>query len=118
MKPTSPGTRLIPILALLVAVQCAAQNPPEADVNKPNAAWEKIAPFFKPPKAFEGDLGDYRSPLLFNDDTRVKTPADWQRRRKEILKTWHDLMGPWPEVIAKPKVEVIETKRREDFTQR
>jgi hypothetical protein len=68
---------------------------------------EKLAPFFRPPPEFAKDFGTYRSPLLFADGTPVKTAADWQRRRQEILKQWHDLMGPWPKLIARPKVEFL-----------
>jgi len=77
----------------------------------------KIAPNFTPPAQYAGKLGDYRSPLLFNDGTPVKTPQNWQRRRREILDHWHKVMGPWPELIERPKVEQVESKRRENFTQ-
>ena len=45
-----------------------------------------LAAFFHPPPEFAGKLGEYRSPLLFADSTRVKSPEDWARRRKEIEK--------------------------------
>jgi len=80
-------------------------------------AWKKIEPYFHPPKQFEGQFGAYRSPLVFNDGTPVKTPADWQRRRKEILDHWHGVMGQWPPLLEKPRMETVETKRRENFTQ-
>lgn len=73
---------------------------------------------FTPPAAFANDFGSHRSPLKFHDGREVKTPADWQARRKEILSRWHELMGPWPELIERPRVEVLETTRRENFTQR
>ena len=82
------------------------------------AAWKRIAPFFKPPPEFAGDLGDYRSPLVFDDGRPVKTPADWQKRREEILAYWHKVMGPWPPLVEKPAIECLETTRREDFTQK
>jgi hypothetical protein len=68
---------------------------------------EKLAPFFRPPPEFAKDFGSYRSPLLFADGTPVKTTADWEKRRQEIRTQWHDLMGPWPPLIAKPNVEVL-----------
>lgn len=80
-------------------------------------SWERIAPWFTPPQEFAGDLGDYRSPLNFADGGEVKSPEDWARRREEIRRQWHDLMGPWPEVITEPEVEILKTERREDFTQ-
>ena len=78
----------------------------------------EIAPFFKPPAAFAQDLGTYRSPLLFADGSKVQTPADWARRRAEILAEWHGIMGAWPAVIEKPKLEVLDSKPRETFTQK
>ena len=78
---------------------------------------ESIRSAFAPPPAFAGDFGSYRSPLKFNDGTPVQTPADWQRRRAEILATWTDLMGPWPPLIETPRIEYIETTQREDLTQ-
>jgi hypothetical protein len=49
------------------------------------------------------------SPLVFRDGSTVKTSQDWQRRRQEILSEWHAIMGAWPPVIEKPKIEVLET---------
>ena len=79
--------------------------------------WNRIAPHFTPPPEYAGKLGDYRSPLLFNDGSPVKTPADWQRRRREILDHWHGVMGAWPALIENPKVETVQSTRRENFTQ-
>ena len=77
-----------------------------------------ITAFTKPPAEFVGKLSPHRSPLLFKDGREVKTSADWAKRREEILKTWHGLMGEWPPLIEHPKVEILETKQRENFTQK
>ena len=77
----------------------------------------KIAPFFHPPPEYADDFGDYRSPLKFYDGRPVKTAADWQARRREILDRWHKIMGPWPPLVEKPKIEYLEKQRRENFTQ-
>ena len=77
----------------------------------------QIAPFFSPPPELANDFGKYRSPLRFYNGTPVKTQADWQRRRDEILKTWHAIMGHWPPMIEKPKIEYLGKKHRENFTQ-
>ena len=77
----------------------------------------KVDPFFTPPEEWRGKFGKYRSPLMFNDGTKVKTPADWARRRAEIRGDWMRLMGPWPNLITDPKVAVLEEKRRENFRQ-
>lgn len=81
-------------------------------------AWEKIAPYFSPPAKFAGDFGEYRSPLVFDNGKRVRSAADWRKRRKEILDAWHKVMGAWPPLVEKPTIETVDTKRREDFTQR
>ena len=66
-----------------------------------------LEPFFHPPAQYAGQFGSYRSPLKFEDGTWVKTAADWARRRQEIRKQWHDLMGPWPPLLEAPKVEFL-----------
>jgi dienelactone hydrolase len=94
---------------LLVATLCRADERDEA--------WKTIAPYFEPPQKYANQYGDYRSPLLFDDGTRVKTPADWQTRRREILAYWHQAMGTWPALLEKPRIEFIESAKRENFTQ-
>jgi len=76
-----------------------------------------IGECFAPPSEFTNDFGDYRSPVMFNDGTAVTTPADWARRRVEILDYWQGVMGNWPPLITKPVIEYISEERREDFTQ-
>lgn len=78
---------------------------------------EKLAPYFRPPKELESDLGGYKSPLRFSDGTAVKTPEDWKKRRGEILKSWHDHLGEWPPLLTKPKIEYLEKERRGNITQ-
>jgi dienelactone hydrolase len=91
----------VAVVLLLVASAAVADD---------DAAWSKFAAYFSPPAPFAGKFGDYRSPLLFDDGTPVKAAADWPRRREEILKKWHGVMGPWPELIERPKMVVIDQK--------
>lgn len=72
---------------------------------------------FEVPEKWQGKLGDYRSPLQFRDGTAVESAKDWQRRRAELLTAWESLLGKWPPLITEPNVEVLETQRREEFTQ-
>ena len=85
--------------------------------GKPDNIPKEIIPFFKPPREFADNFGNYQSPLKFNDGTPVKTPADWQKRRQEILTTWRNIMGTWPPLIDKPKVEYLAKQQRENFAQ-
>jgi hypothetical protein len=77
----------------------------------------RLAPFFQPPKEFAGDLGSYKSPLKFDDGSPVRGAQDWPKRRQEILKYWHDAMGPWPALIDKPKIEYLEKEKHDNYTQ-
>jgi hypothetical protein len=77
---------------------------------------DKVARHFRPPEEFAKDFGSYRSPLLFADGSPVRNAADWQKRRQEIRKEWHDLMGPWPELVAKPKIEFLGKEAGDGFT--
>ena len=77
----------------------------------------QIKECFAPPETYRGDMGNFRSPLLFKDGTRVVNAAEWPRRRVEILSTWHNIMGPWPPLIDKPRVEVVNAVRRDNIIQ-
>ena len=86
-------------LLLLAGVLTVGSGPvPAGDGPRAGAQAlpEKLAPFFRPPASLANDFGAYRSPLKFADGTPVKSAADWQKRRGEILKTWHEAMGTWP----------------------
>ena len=85
--------------------------------NAPDAIPEAIRPFFTPPAQFTDDFGDYRSPLEFDDGTPVRTPAQWQVRRGEILAAWRKLTGLWPPLIEKPEVTYLQQNRRGDLIQ-
>lgn len=102
------GCITVTTLFVSATTPVAAQAPATVD----------IAPLFDVPPEFQGKLGEYRSPLLFADGTPVRTPADWARRRAELLREWHALMGPWPAVLESPRFEVLREQRRESFSQR
>ncbi|TVQ03705.1 MAG: sialidase [Planctomycetaceae bacterium] len=97
---------------LLTAAELPAQPP-----GDPEARWGRIAPFFSPPDAFADDFGPYRSPLKFADGREVTTAEQWDVRRREILATWHEILGPWPDLITQPTVEILETEQRGEVTQ-
>jgi dienelactone hydrolase len=93
------------LLFCVVRLFAASELPPD------------LAGFFTPPEPYWSDFGSFRSPLAFADGTPVRTAAEWQSRRAEILSTWHKIMGPWPSLIDKPRVETVKTTRRDDITQ-
>jgi hypothetical protein len=73
--------------------------------------------YFQPPPEYANDFGSYRSPLKFYDGRSVTNAEDWPARRREILDRWHKIMGPWPPLVEQPKIEYLETQRRDNFTQ-
>jgi hypothetical protein len=97
---------------LLIAVAFGVG--PLAFADEPPA---KLTPYFKPPKELVSDFGSYQSPLKFANGTEVKTAEDWKKRRDEIKKYWHGLMGEWPALIEKPKVELGAKEDRDGVAQ-
>jgi hypothetical protein len=91
-------------------------TPAAIDETEPSP-WETIAPYCSPPKRWQGEFGEYTSPLVFDDGTKVATPADWKRRRTQILAQWESLLGKWPPLITEPDVEILDTQSRENFVQ-
>ena len=92
------------------------QNGNAQAVNK-QSVWQKIAPYFATPDQFKDQYGPYRSPLKFYDGGEVKNPADWKKRRMEILDRWNGLMGKWPALITDQKLEFLDSIRKDGFTQ-
>jgi hypothetical protein len=100
------SARLTLALSLLTAAGLPARDlPPE------------IAGFFSPPKEFAGDNSAFGSLLEFYDGRPVRSATDWTERRREILDKWNGIMGPWPPLIERPQLELLEESRRENFVQ-
>lgn len=108
----------MPFLALTSIVFLVFSDASADSVSGAESAMRSLTPFFQPPTEFAGKLGVFRSPLLFNDGSTVKNAAEWPRRREEILHEWNELMGQWPKLIARPKVETLSETNRETFVQR
>ena len=98
----------VPLFFLLLSSAAFAADSP----------WSKIEKSFQPPAEYASDFGPYRSPLKFADGSIAKTPDDWARRRKEIADLWHKRLGPWPPLLEKPAVKVLETKDKDGYTQK
>ena len=73
--------------------------------------------FFSPPPQFATNLGSYRSPLLTSNGKLISSKEAWPARREEILRFWHDVMTPWPELLSRPRFEIIQSEERESFHQ-
>ncbi len=115
--PSSRTTPWRPLAIVLVAGLGIALAPVAAPAQQ-GSAWDVIASLFDVPEAHDGKVGEYRSPLRFADGSPVRTAEDWARRRAQLLAEWHQLMGPWPDVLETPRFEVLGENRRETFTQR
>jgi hypothetical protein len=100
------------LLVTLSFITCTVVYGQEQDT-----IWQKLKPYFNPPPKYAGEFGKYRSPLKFYDGRLVKTPSDWKKRRKEISDRWQQMMGPWPQLVTKPSVEIIDSAQRENFKQ-
>lgn len=101
---------------IVVTLVCAAHPVYGAD-NDAASTWQQIVPYFKPPAKYAGVDEKLRSPLEFYNGRKVKSAADWKARREEILKRWHGVLGPWPKLIEDPKVEILESSKRDNFVQ-
>jgi hypothetical protein len=73
---------------------------------------ERLAASFRPPRRYREDFGAYRSPLIFDDGSAVTGTAGWRRRRREILRYWHRVMGAWPPPLRDPGIEITASRRR------
>lgn len=104
------------LLAIMASQGWARGDEPPPTPASDEEAWRQIA--FAPPPELAEDFGSYRSPLLFDDGSPVRTPEDWQRRREEILRFWNASLGAWPPLIERPKIDVEQATTRETFTQK
>ena len=93
---------LLALPALVLAVSAAPQP---AD----------LAPYFRPPATAVPD--PRRSPLVRPAGQLMTTTEEWTRERAAIRARWFALLGPWPELLAAPKFEIIRTESRENFAQ-
>jgi dienelactone hydrolase len=103
----NPATSAALVLAWVSFTTLASGAEPDA--------WTKTAQYFSPPAEYAGKLGDFRSPLKFEDGSQVRDAKDWARRRAEILAKWHGVMGVWPALIERPRVEMGTGESREGY---
>ena len=96
---------------LLVTSDAEPVTPAQSD-----SAWPEIKEYFSPPPEYSELQDRYPVPLRFSDGSVVQTPADWQRRRTELLDEWTDHLGTWPDLITDPEVEILATQRSDGLT--
>jgi hypothetical protein len=82
-----------------------------------DARWHELRSFFEPPVEYATTAAPLPPLLAFNDGRPVKDAADWPERRHEIRAYWDDVLGPWPELLEAPRLEVLGSERRESFLQ-
>ena len=104
-------------LTLCCAILFLHQPEALAQEKTDSSVCEQIAPYFSPPDSLKDNYGDYASPLIFKNGEKVKTAQDWEKRRHEILAQWHGMMGEWPALLEDQEMEIVESSKREDFTQ-
>jgi len=113
-RPARARLRRVPALSAACLLAFALVSPGAA--GPPT----ELDEFFTPPAKYKGKLGDYRPLLVFDDGAPVKTAGDWPHRREEILRYWHQALGPWPPLIEKPRLRDLEGGKEhvENFTRR
>ncbi|MCC7375225.1 MAG: DUF1593 domain-containing protein [Verrucomicrobiales bacterium] len=77
----------------------------------------QIAEWSTPPDAYLTPSTAYPSLLRFDDGKEVREASQWSARRKEISQYWNQALGPWPAVIENPKVEIVASQPKENYTQ-
>src|SRR5262245_59020895 len=76
-----------------------------------------LSRFYSPPPQFK-DFGKYE-PDWLESMARVRPDFGrmWSVRRENLRLSWHQLMGPWPELLTNPKIEFLSQSNRENFVQ-
>ena len=75
-----------------------------------------ITPHYTPPAEFR-DAGKFASPLERTDGSRIDSRDAWLARRQEVRELWIERLGGWPELLKEPRIKIVATTRREEFTQ-
>jgi hypothetical protein len=108
---------ILAVFLLVSLTNLQGQEKTALDSIASAAIWSRISPDFSTPVEYKGKYGDYRSPLKFYDGRTVKTSKDWKERRTEILGQWNKMMGNWPPFLQDQKLEILDSTKREGFTQ-
>lgn len=101
--------------ASLASQVCSQEATP--DKTSPKNSWQELRRHFVVPDRWQGKMGDYRSPLHFEDGSVVQNSMDWQKRRQEIFAQWTERLGEWPELLKDQQLEILSEHVRENFVQ-
>ena len=107
--------RLYP--SLFCALLFFFQQEAFAQQKTTSSIWKQIEPYFSPPDSLKEQYGKYKSPLVLDNGEKVMTAQDWEKRRQEILSQWHGMMGEWPALLENQEMKILQSSKREDFTQ-
>jgi dienelactone hydrolase len=111
-RPPPPYKRIIRCLSIQIVLATAGTAATAVTPLPPD-----LAPHFRPPAEFSNASDGRRSPLLRADGTRISDARDWPAQREAIRRQWFDLMGPWPELLAAPRLEKLKVEPRDNFQQ-
>lgn len=64
--------------------------------------WNELEPYFECPTKWQGDMGQWNSPLIKSNGESIRSAEEWLQQRKEIRRRWDESMGQWPEMIYQP----------------
>lgn len=64
--------------------------------------WAELEPYFETPAEWQGDMGDWKSPLVTENGDSIRSIEEWQKQRSAIRRKWDESMGQWPEMIYQP----------------
>src|ERR1043166_1669123 len=78
---------------------------------------QSILPFTDPPAAYRNKFGSYKTLIEDSAGRALTKPDQWQKRRRELFKYWDKLPRPWPPLISRPTLEILQTTAEETFTE-
>ena len=107
----------IVLLFLCCITAGCSKDTDELPMIRKNVDWRELSSCFPPPAQYENVYGDYRSPLIFANGDPVRTPADWEKRRKEIYDNWMQMMGEWPPFLENNRLEYLSSVQKDGYVE-
>ena len=106
-------------------ILAAAQAGEEVKTPEPRPAGNRgerrppaeLAAYFQPPEKYPIGLREVPLAAGVRGWRRGQDARGLATPPAEILDTWQGIMGPWPALIESPRVDTVDTTRRENLTQ-